>query len=213
MPNLYLLTTTVLALVLLQLTPTFAEDPGHRFHKPDPEKKIEKLKTDLGLSDAQANQLKVIFKEQHKEDMAKRDAKTKEAHEAWIKEHEAMDAKIKAVLTPDQQAKFTTLKQQWRTERKEKMRNAMVKHLTQKLDLSKDQVPKVEAVFVQFQTDMDALMATKKPLSENKEHFKAIRDKRNEALKAILSPDQFKKFEHLRKKHGRGDRKPHWDNR
>ncbi len=71
----------------------------------DPADRVEHMKQELGLSDQQVQQIKSIFEQQK----SKMEAAMKgdSAHrQDWRADHEQVEAQIKAVLTPEQQAKW-----------------------------------------------------------------------------------------------------------
>ncbi|HEX5316256.1 MAG TPA: periplasmic heavy metal sensor [Candidatus Kapabacteria bacterium] len=92
---------------------SFAAIAGARHHSP--EKRIEHMKKALNLSDAQAAQIKTVFKEHQPEMKADRDAMKaaakgsdakKAAFEKMRADREALKAQITPILTADQQAKW-----------------------------------------------------------------------------------------------------------
>jgi Spy/CpxP family protein refolding chaperone len=71
----------------------------------DPAERVEHMKQELGLSDQQVQQITAIFTAQK----AKMEAAMKSDSgrgQDWRAGHEQVEAQIKAVLTPDQQAKW-----------------------------------------------------------------------------------------------------------
>lgn len=92
---------------------SFAAIAGARHHSP--EKRMEHMKKALNLSDAQAAQIKTVFKEHQPEMKADRDAMKaaakgtdakKAAFEKMRADREALKAQITPILTADQQAKW-----------------------------------------------------------------------------------------------------------
>jgi protein CpxP len=74
----------------------------------------EKMKTELGLTDAQAEQMKAIHEETESQMKAIRDDETMSMEDkkaAGKKLHEATKAKIDAILSAEQKAKFSEMRE------------------------------------------------------------------------------------------------------
>jgi Spy/CpxP family protein refolding chaperone len=100
---------------------------GEKAKMPDPAERIEKMKEHLGLSDAQAKQLKEIFGAEMKEMQALRKDESVPVEQKREKAkaiREATKAKVDAVLTPEQLAKAEAARNKMadRKEGKEKKR-------------------------------------------------------------------------------------------
>lgn len=98
--------TTILAISILGMAAAFANAPSGQMedrHTQRMEKRAAKMTEKLGLSESQQNQMKDIIKRHMEERKAMRD------------KHQA---DIKAILSPDQQAKFD----QYREERRKKFK-------------------------------------------------------------------------------------------
>ncbi|MFK8104078.1 MAG: T9SS type A sorting domain-containing protein [Saprospiraceae bacterium] len=94
---------------------------GHRHH--NPEKMLEKMTTELELSDTQVTQLKAVFATIEKERAAARenDSEDFQSRKAQRRAHrEAHQTAIKAVLTPAQWTRFETTMKKHRKGRKGK---------------------------------------------------------------------------------------------
>jgi Spy/CpxP family protein refolding chaperone len=117
------------AVALVPLSLSFAEPPpppgggaGHPPHKmPNIDERLTRLKSALGLSDDQVAKLKTIFEDQK----AAAEPIWKDASLSPEQKREKMKpimqdtkAKIDAVLTPEQQAKFQELRKQHRGDKK-----------------------------------------------------------------------------------------------
>ncbi|HEY9248871.1 MAG TPA: hypothetical protein VIO38_07055 [Rariglobus sp.] len=74
--------------------------------------RLAMMKEKLGLSDAQVEQLKKIFAEEREQLKALREKEgdKKAKHEEMLKIREAFKAKIEAVLTAEQKAKFEEMR-------------------------------------------------------------------------------------------------------
>ncbi len=83
------------------------------------------------------------------------------------------------MLTPDQRA--------------EKRTEMMQKNLS----LTADQVPKVKQIILDFETQKDALLKNTTDPQQRRTQMKALRDKQNADLKAVLTPDQYTKMQQM----------------
>ncbi len=88
--------------------------------------------------------------------------------------------------------------------------NAAAKELTEKmktsLSLTDDQYTKVEAINLEYTKSAAALKATKEAKMANADALKELGKKRKEALKSVLTEEQFKAFE-AEEKAKKGDMK------
>ena len=106
-------------LVMISLS-TFAQQ-GKGGEKPNPEERAkqmtERLATELDLNEAQKKQVLAINMEYAKKREAEMEARKAEM-EARKKEQQGQEAKIQAVLTDDQKAKWVELKDERKEHRK-----------------------------------------------------------------------------------------------
>ena len=104
---------TVAGLILFS-APAFAEHNEHKEEGSYGEKRVEKLKEKLSLSDEQTAQIQAILKESEP---------TQEEKDAFKKKMQdrmkTTDDKISAVLTEEQRAKYAELKEKRKEQRKE----------------------------------------------------------------------------------------------
>jgi periplasmic protein CpxP/Spy len=88
----------------------------------DPERRIEKMQERLSLSDSQTAQVRQIFTESHAqmESIRSNGSLAPEDRRAQMMTlHQGEQARIRAVLTPDQQAKFDAMQARMRERRTE----------------------------------------------------------------------------------------------
>ncbi len=84
--------------------------PGR--HGMDPERRVEMMQRHLDLSDSQTAQVREIFSESHAqmETIRSNASLTQEDRRAQMMSlHQGVQSRIRAVLTPDQQAKFDAM--------------------------------------------------------------------------------------------------------
>ena len=96
---------TLAVLFLMGSSACFAQDRPQG-ERPDMSKRIEQMVTDLGLTDAQAKDFKAAMAEM-RPDMTSGERPSREAME---KKREAVDAKIKTILTADQYKKYQEMR-------------------------------------------------------------------------------------------------------
>ncbi|WP_338768743.1 hypothetical protein WAF17_08430 [Bernardetia sp. ABR2-2B] len=176
---------------------TFAQHDGegrhgrHHSHK----ERIEKMKQELGLSDAQVEQIKALHEKKREE--RKADAKANRAE---------FKAEMDKILTPEQRKKAEAL----RAEHKDPNKRAekRIEKWKTELSLTDAQATKVKAALVTRMTKMQSLKEAAGDEKVDKEERKAIKNAFETGLKSILSSDQFTKYEQIKAdkkdKHGKG---------
>jgi hypothetical protein len=197
----------MLAMALMINTMIFAQQK-HR----DPQQiaawQTEKMKENLALNETQYASVKQI-NESYADKFAsvRKNEKTvaaekREALKTIRKEHEQA---INSVLTPDQQEKWKTLREERKAERKEH-RNERHEHSKEKiktaLSLTDDQAARIELINKDFMEKRHAVKSDKS-LSESdmKTKLASLKTEHNTALKNVLSDEQFKKWQELKKEH------------
>ncbi len=94
----------------------FAHGRGHGHGHRDPERRLERLRADLQLSDGQVARLRTIFRETKAEHEALgRGPENRDAHRAI---RERSKQRVEAVLTPAQRARFAELREERRAARR-----------------------------------------------------------------------------------------------
>jgi len=94
------------------------QGPGQRGM--DPERRIEKLQQRLNLNDSQTAQVRQIFTESHAQMVTIRSNASlapEDRRAQMMSLHQGEEARIRAVLTPDQQAKFDAMQAKMRERR------------------------------------------------------------------------------------------------
>ncbi len=165
-----------LSLVMLAV-PSFAGPGGPGGHGRDPGKFIERLKTELSLSEQQLAQLNPLFEEQ------------RARHKARF---EAMKTQFDAVLTPEQKTKMETLKAEWKSKKGEGMRGGHRRgeggqKFAEALGLTADQQARLKQMREQGMQEM-----------------KAEREAFQTRLAQILTPEQKAKWDELKQRHHKG---------
>ncbi len=185
---------------------TFAQKENGKHH--NQKEKLEKMKTELGLSDSQVEQIKSIYSSNKEENKGLRKS-AKEGNEesrAKLKENrKELKTEIDKILTPEQRKKAEALK----AERKnpEKRAEKRVEKWKSELSLNDAQTAKVKTALVTKMTKMQALKEAAGEQKVDKSERKAINVAFETELKSILSNEQFVKYEQLKAekkaKHGK----------
>lgn len=110
---------SLVALIVLATTTCMAQDQQRGPRGGDP---VDRMKTELGLSDEQATQLKEVFAQMRPQKPGEQNGKTAEkrerpSEEQMKKQREEMNAKVKKILTSEQYTKFEQMQQRQRPER------------------------------------------------------------------------------------------------
>lgn len=88
--------------------------------------RVEELKKELSLSDKQIEKVKDIFAKSREEMMNARDENMGDPdamRKAFKENTDKTNKQIEKILTPEQNKKFTVLKEQWRKQMEERMKN------------------------------------------------------------------------------------------
>lgn len=200
---------TLLALATLSFSANAQQKREFRHH--DQERggmhkrhhKIEMAKQ-LNFTEAQKQQAKANreeFKRKMQELNKNENITVKEMRdrkEALVKEQKA---KMNALLTSEQKAKLEQLK----ADRKQKSDERFGKHMDKmrsKLGLTDDQVSQLKAQRESMQAKMKALKENESLTREQRrDQFLALKEEAKEAHKKILTAEQLKKMEEMKKKH------------
>lgn len=191
----------------------FAQEEGHGHKKGhNHEQKLEKMKAELGLSDTQVEQIKVLHEKKKEEtkDLRKQAKEGNEESRAKLKANrEELKAEVDKILTPEQRKKAEIL----HAERKNPTNRAekRVEKWKSDLSLSDAQAIKVKAALVTKMTKMEALKEKAGDEKVDKTERKTIQTAFETELKSILSAEQFTKYEQIKAdkkekhgKHGKG---------
>lgn len=189
------------------------------------EKHLQKLTSELSLDKKQQDQVKQLLAERsakaEKFKAARKDSKTKPTdaeREAFKKQMEtekaANDAKMKSILNADQYTKWTALKKEHKDHRDMKSpqeRNqAHLQKLTTDLNLNADQQKQVGQLLSERSTKMEMLKKSRKdsdakPTDAERKAMKKQMEEDHKAtdakMKSILTADQYKKWEAIKKEH------------
>lgn len=178
-------------------------------------KNADKMKTELSLSDEQYASIKKINEKYAGRRLALRHDSTTVADQR-IAEVKALKAErekeIDAVLTPDQKTKWTAL----REARAEKMKARKYErqtqhsaHLKELLSLSDDQQASMKAARTTFSQKAGQIRDDDSLTRDDKvTEIRKLKNNHEEAVKSILTEDQFKKWNALKaKQHFKGKSK------
>ncbi|SHN00581.1 hypothetical protein [Flavobacterium pectinovorum] len=195
------------------------------------EKHLQKLTSELSLDKKQQDQVKQLLAERsakaEKFKAARKDSKTKPTdaeREAFKKQMEtekaANDAKMKSILNADQYTKWTALKKDHkgkgdhkghRDMKSPQERNqAHLQKLTTDLNLNADQQKQVGQLLSERSTKMEMLKKSRKdsdvkPTDAERKAMKKQMEEDHKAtdakMKSILTADQYKKWEAIKKEH------------
>jgi len=165
-------------------------------------KRADKMKTELGLDDVQYKAVKAI-----NEDFADKQSKvwrdstlSKEAKHTQLKVlHKGRKEAIGKVLNDDQETKWASYRAEETKKRKAKMarhQSERAERMQKDLALSNDQTSKIKAIDKEFGAKFRALRADSTLVREDaKEKAKQLRQDYRSRTKAVLTEEQFKKWE------------------
>jgi len=184
------------ALLLVSVSTLLAQDA------PKKGQKLEKLRTELNLSDAQSASLKAIFNESRKDmrTIKQNESLSKEAKKEQMKEVRGRtDAKIQSVLDAEQFARFNEIKAERKAEAKAKRDQKREAYLDE-IGLTKDQKVRLLKVKEDSKTRIKSVKQdTSLTDEEKKAQVKQIRAEADEELKQILTTEQYKSLKAKKK--------------
>ncbi len=105
---------------------------------------------------------------------------------------ESADRQIEAILTAEQKVVFADL------QAKQKERSPQTTGLVNRLDLTEDQARKVEAIVAKRNEDMEKLHDQKGNGRQKMKEMRAIMDKSDREIEALLTEKQKLEFEQLK---------------
>jgi Spy/CpxP family protein refolding chaperone len=195
-----LLSLLSLALFFAFSVSVFAqENDGKHGKHHNHEQKLEKMKTELGLSDSQVAQIKTLYEKKKEESKGLR-KEAKEGNEESKAKMKANRAEFKAemdkILTPEQRKKAEAV----RAEHKDPNNRAekRIEKWKSELSLTDAQATKVKAALVTKMTKMQGLKEAAGENKVDKTERKAIKTAFETELKSILSTEQFTKYEAIK---------------
>ena len=157
---------------------------------------------ELNLSSAQKEQMKAnqeSYKKQLQELNKKEDITVKEARDRKEALHKEQKEKMMNLLTADQKKKLVQIKKD-REARHETEAAKRLDKMKTNLNLSDEQVNKINAATQTTHTQLRTIKENDQ-LSriQKKEQLLALKEQNKNSLKTILTPEQFNKFEEMKK--------------
>ena len=195
-----ILSTLAFALLFAFSVSVFAQNHEGRHGKHhNHEARLEKMKTELGLSDSQVEQIKALHEKKKEESKGLR-KEAKEGNKESRAKLKANRAEFKAemdkILTPEQRKKVEALHAEHKDPNKRAEKR--VEKWKSELSLSEAQATKVKAALVTKITKIQALKEAADENKVDKAERKAINTAFETELKSILSSEQFTKYEKIK---------------
>jgi flagellar hook-associated protein FlgK len=185
--------------VVMMATTLFAQRQDHSKNR---EGHAEGMKTVLMLSDDQYASIKGIrqkYRGKYKETVI--DTSTAHKRAAIKTLQEERQREVEAVLTPEQKTRWTVFKAERAEKRAERRKSTVDKRqrqLTRELDLSAGQAEKMKQANATFREKTESLRQSSNVSADNAE-MKKIRSEYKAAVKAILTEQQFERWQQRRK--------------
>jgi Spy/CpxP family protein refolding chaperone len=168
----------------------------------------------LDLTADQKSQLKALREDFHKQFTDLKNQK--QLSDADLKQkrrelHQAFRSKMEAVLTPAQKDQLAKMRSEWKEKHKGQTafgRHRFQNRLKEKLSLSDAQVQQLKQMHQDTRSQFEAIRKnTALSADQKKAALKTLREKRQEQLKTVLTPDQLQKLQELRKERKHDDAK------
>ncbi len=183
--KLILSSVLVFALLFVFLVSSFAQEHEKGKHHHNKKERLEKMKTELELSNAQVEQIKALHQ------------KKKEESNTQRKENRAeFKAEMDKILTPEQRKKAEALK----AERKnpESRAEKRVEKWKTELSLNDAQTAKVKTALITRMTKMKALKEAAGEERIDKTEVEKLKTAFETELKSILSDEQFANYQEIK---------------
>ncbi|HYG99594.1 MAG TPA: hypothetical protein VD837_10720 [Terriglobales bacterium] len=178
---------------------------GHRGMGMDPSRRLDRFGQGLNLTDEQKAKLQPLFEQQRTQMQALRQDTSLTPEQKRTKMKELRDAnhqKVMAILTPEQQQKMQQMFA--KHGRKGMDRWSQLGRMVEQLNLSDEQKSKLQPLFEQQRTQMQALRQDTSLTPEQKRtKMKELRDANHQQVMAILTPEQQQNLESMRAKRPR----------
>lgn len=208
--RLRMLGIAMLALAVLG-TATFAQGPAQRRGMGGKRPGVGRIVKELGLSQAQADQVRAIVQRFHQDVKAiVQSSASREEKQTKVKDLRAKAGdEIMALLTPEQRDKATQMKLVDKLLSRRGAMAGMLMHMLAQLNLSETQKAQVKDIMKSCQEAGKAIRedATLTP-EARRAGMRQLRQDTIEKIKAVLTPDQLTKFnELLAQRPGRNPRK------
>lgn len=164
----------------------------------------QRMAQELGLTEAQKSQIQSYLQDARSQLQVLRDtALTQEQRRAQARQiRETAQAKVRAVLTPDQQAKADQLRQQAQQRmeaRREEMTGRMLGRLTTELGLSDSQNATIKSYLDQQKAQAGVIRDNSALNREQKQQqLQALRQQTQSSIRGVLTTDQQAKADQLR---------------
>ncbi|MCB9600054.1 MAG: hypothetical protein H6722_21270 [Sandaracinus sp.] len=172
---------------------------GRRGH--DPEARLQHMQQELSLTPAQVQQLRQLFTDAR--------ARREQNRQARQQEHEAMRARVDAILTPEQRQRAQAL----RSERQQQRVTRRLERMTERLSLRPNQVTQIRRILEQTRARHEALGRG----PEHREEHRALREQTKTQIDAVLDAEQRAQADQMRERregrHGRHGRGPRGEGR
>jgi len=191
-----------------------------------PEKRLAQMTKVLGLTDAQVTKIKTIQASQKAErDLADLDRsdRMKQFQAKRKIRRDKVQEKIKTLLNDTQKTQFTEFMSKQRQQMNKQQKNqkgknkggfkkpnpkALLKKMTKALDLSDEQVTSIAAIQKVQQSEQELLQIKHKKQMEKMQEKRAEKMEKIKArIKAVLTPEQQKKFETMQANRKKNDQK------
>ena len=178
-------------------------DGHHRGHKTKHHR--EYLTKDLNLSEDQKQQLKAI-KETHRKQMAELNKnetitvkEMRDRRTSLIKEYRT---KVEGVLTADQKAKIQDRRKE-SAEKRQQMEAKRMEKIKKDLALTDDQSLKLKTMNESYKSKFESLRKDEAlDRTAKREQFKALHEQHKEEMKSVLTQEQIKKLDEMKKNRG-----------
>lgn len=178
--------------------------------------KTEKMKANLGLTDAQYASVKKIneqYAEKYSAIRSTEELEKADRRSTMFELRRQHQTEINGVLTPEQQQKWKALKDEHKDTRKEHRhdRHGKKRHdIKAELSLNDSQQKQMESERESMKTKMKSLRDdTTLNEDQKKEKALSLKKEHENAVKAILTPEQFTKWQEMKDHRGRPERSHH----
>lgn len=162
---------------------------------------LGRMADELGLSEAQREQVRAVMSRARDEHRAARELPPEQRRAAMQQARERVRGQLDQILTPAQRARAEALRTQHGAERAERR----VQHMTERLGLTPAQQGRVRAILERARAERERIMAGNAAGDARRQALEGLRTRTRTQIRAVLTPEQQARMP----EHGRGEGRGH----
>ncbi len=164
--------------------------------------RFERMSAELGLTDAQQQQIRAVFQQARQERQALRQQAPEQRGQAMRELHQRVRDQIQGILTPAQQAQARALRAQHGEARGEHR----IERMRERLGLTPEQETQIRGIFEGARNEREQIRQSQLAPEARQRMMQALGQRTRDAMRQVLTPAQQQQMQqHMgRHRHGRG---------